>query len=91
MNPDESSYIQSIHWVHHFKEVYYEEKINTNTLKMDNNHIRLLHCHHLHWHEIEILSYFDFDNMKFVEDNIKGLADPLIRKIKIKMKKVKVA
>ena len=58
---------------------------------MDNNHIRLLHCHHLHWHGIGIFPYFDFDNMKSVADRIKGLQNSLMNKIEVKMKNVKAA
>ena len=52
-----------------------------NTLKMSNNHLRILPHHHLH-------PYFDFESMKFVKDRIKGIVKTKMYKIESKMKEV---
>ena len=58
---------------------------------MAGNHFCLFHCHHLHQHGSRVFPFFDFDNTKFVANRIKVLTRYAMNKIKVKMKKVKVA
>ena len=55
---------------------------------MDNNNLRYLHCHHLFWHCDRILPYFEFDNMEFVKDSIKGITKTKMENIEAKIKEV---
>ena len=89
MNSDELSDMQIIHWRHHFKRLHDKGTIANNTLNMANNHLRLLHYHHVLWHRSKISQYFDFGNINFIEDRIKGIARSKMKKIKVKMKQVK--
>ena len=38
------------HWGHHSKSIHEEGRIAINTLKMADNHLRILHHHYLHRH-----------------------------------------
>ena len=58
---------------------------------MAYNHLRILHRHHLHWHGDKIFPYFDFENMKFVKDRIKGITKTMMDKIKAKTKEAMAA
>ena len=58
---------------------------------MADNHLRILHFHHLHRHGNMVLQYFDFKNIKFVADSIKGLVKSLMKNVEVKMNKVKTA
>ena len=73
---------QIIHWGHRFKRLHELGEIANNTLKMADNHLRYLHCHHLLRHGSRIFYYFEFDNM----NRIKGITKTKIDKIEFKMK-----
>ena len=86
MNSDGSSDMQTINLLHHFKRRHDKGKIANNTLKMADNNLRLLKRHHILWHGSRIFPYFDFGNMNFVKDRIKGIAKTKMDKIEVKIK-----
>ena len=55
---------------------------------MANNHLCYLHRHHILRHRSRIFLYFDFENMKFLKDSIKGVAKKKMDNIEVKMKEV---
>ena len=55
---------------------------------MDDNHVCLLHRHHILWHGSRIFTYFDLDDMNFVKDRIKVIAMTKMENIEVKMKEV---
>ena len=80
-----------VYWGRHFKFQYNYDKIDMNTPKMADNHLCILHFHHINWNRSRFFPYFDFDNMKFVAEKIRGLSKYSMKKIEAKMSNVKVS
>ena len=76
------------HWGYNFKRLHEEVKIEINTFKMDENHLLILHHHHLYRHGHTIFPCFGFENMNFIKDRIKGIAITNTEKIESNMKEV---
>ena len=91
MDSDGKSDLLKNHWGDHFKRLHEEGKISINTFNISNNHLHILHHHHLHRHGDKIFPYFDIENMKFVKDRIKGIAKTKMNKIEAKTKEVMAA
>ena len=58
------SNLVSIHWSIYFKGIYNKNKIPHGTMKMADNHIRMVFNHHQLKHDGIILLYFDFGGKK---------------------------
>ena len=58
---------------------------------MDDNHICIIHPHHIHRHGGKLFPCFDFENMNFVKNRIKGIAKTKMNKIEAKTKEVMAA
>ena len=60
------SKLVSIHWSSYFKGLYDTDKIPHATMKMADNHLRMVFNHHQLKHDGIILPYFDFGGGKGV-------------------------
>ena len=55
--------------------MFYDRKeINIKTLKMEDNHIRIVYNHHAYRNGGNVFPYFNFDKKKLVSDHIKKVA-----------------
>ena len=81
LNSDGTSNKLSVHCSSHFKGLYDTKKIPHLILKMADNHLRNLHCHHIRLHEGNNYPYFDYDIKNQRSDCIKAEAN--VRKARV--------
>ena len=62
-----------------------------NTLKIADNQFCFLHRHNLHQHVDKTFPYFEFEDMRFGKDRIKGISETKMDKIESKTKEVMAA
>ena len=58
-NSDGTSNLLSVHWSSHFKGFYKKKKIPLAAMKMTDNHLRNVYCHHQLKHGGSIFPYFN--------------------------------
>ena len=80
LNSDGTSTQISVHWSSHFKGLFKKKKITLSVMKMADNHLRNVYCHHELNHGGTSFPYFDYDVRKKASELIK--ADANVKKNK---------
>ena len=88
LNSDGMSNELSVYWASHFTGFYDTKEIPILLLKMADNHLRNLHCHHIRLHEGNNYPYFDYDIKNQRSDFIK--ADANVRKSKVERQLIEI-
>ena len=84
LNNDGTSKQISVHWYSHFKGLYNTKEIPPLVLKMADNHMHNVYCHHMIKHGGNNFSYFDYDVTNKRSELIK--ADANVKKARVEMK-----
>ena len=64
LNSDGTSKEISVHWASHFKVLYDTKEISLLVLKMADNHLRNVCCHHMLKHAGNNFPYFDHEKIR---------------------------
>ena len=59
-----------VYWSSYFKGLYDQKKIPLAVMKMADNHLRMIFCHHQQKHDGIIFPYFDYDKKNKASDLI---------------------
>ena len=79
---DGTSSLVSVHWSNYFKGLYDQKNIPLAFMKISDNHLRMVFCHHQQKHDGRIFPYFDYNKNNKTSDLIQAHA---------KVKKARVA
>ena len=74
VNSDGISNQISVRWSNHFKGLYDTNKISHLVLRMADNHLRNLYCHHILKHVGNNFPYFDYYEKNLRSDLVKTYA-----------------